>query len=274
MEFELPKELQYESENQSTAVLLLKELQNRDGVTKNDLQEKLRLKSRQIAKDLRKLDHSLIETPEISDMSDYVPFRIGGQPVKARISAVRKGGTSGSRELYFKTLNSLHPIVLQENLMQVGTLLQALCRNYYEHENGTSLSIATDIWYQLSGYAKSRIKQVFLDDSDIKEFIAIIEGDFPAGDREMFMTERNMLQKFDLSDEELLMYYVKAPGRRCNIKIRDAFGTERTLYDQSLSLRWESENQITYIATGRDGMEIRFSKNEFSALEDCGNQAD
>lgn len=99
MEFELPKELQYENENQNTAVLLLKELQNREGVTKKDLEEKLRLKPRQIAKDLRKLDHSLIETPEAADMSDYVPFRIGGQPVKAKISAVRKENRWVSRNL-------------------------------------------------------------------------------------------------------------------------------------------------------------------------------
>ena len=274
MEFDLPKELQYENENQNTAVLLLKELQNRNGVTKNDLQEKLRLKPRQIAKDLRKLDHSLIETPEAADMSDYVPFRIGGQPVKAKISAVRKGGTPGGRELYFKTVNSVHPIVLQENLMQTGTLLQALCRNYFEHENGTSLSIATDIWYQLSAYAKSRIKQVFVSDSDIKDFIDIIEGDFPAGNRELFMTERRMLREFDLSDEELLMYYVKVPGRRCNITIRDASGTERTLYDQSISIQPDNEGRVIYIAAGRDGTEVRFSKNEFFAAEDCSSQAD
>ena len=273
MEFDLPKELQYENENQNTAVLLLKELQDRDGVTKKDLQEKLRLKPRQIAKDLRKLDHSLIETPEAVDMSDYVPFRIGGQPVKVKISAGRKEGASGGRELYFKTVNSVHPIVLQENLMQAGTLLQALCRNYFEHENGTSLSIAADIWYQLSEYARSRIKQVFASDSDIKDFFDIIEGDFPAGNRELFMTERRMLREFDLSDEELLLYYVKGTGRRCNITIRDASGTERRLYDQSISLRVDSKGQTIYNATGRDGIEVCFSKNEFSAPEDCSNQA-
>ena len=274
MEYELPKELQYENENQNTAVLLLKELQNRDGVTKTDLENKLLIKSRQIAKDLRKLDHSLIENPESADMSDYVPFRIGGQPVKARIKAFRNPDITDDRGMRYKTVNSVHPVILQENLLQAGTLIQALCRNYYEHESNTSLSIATDVWYQLSDYARSRIRMVFAHDNDMMEFIETMEDSIPAGNGDMFMTERSMLREWDLSGEEVLTYFVKVPDRRCNITVRDASGTKRRLYDQSISLQQDNEGRIQYVATGRDGETVCFSKFDFFDPEECRSRED
>lgn len=269
MAYELPKELQYDNENQSTVVLLLKELQNRRGVTKEELRERLRLKPRQIAKDLRKLDHSLIKSPETADMSDYVPFRIGGQPVRVKISASRNPENPADKSLYFKTVNSLHPIVLQENMMQAGTLIQALCRNYYEYESSVSLYIATDIWYQLSDYAKSRIRLMYRFDQDMQSFLEIMEGDFPAGNRARYVTERKLYQEGDFSDEEMLMYFVKVSDRRCNITLRDASGADHILYDQSLSISQDGDGRLIYIARGRDGETVSFSKSEFFAIEEC-----
>lgn len=200
-------------------IAMLKELHARDGVSKKDLYTKLGEHPRSIQKNLRKLSPDLYrgEKENISDEAEYVPFQIGGQPVTAKIKIKKH---KGDRSPYFYTPNTIHPIVLQENLMQVGTLLQSLCRNYYDFESSISIVIATDIWSQLSEYAKEKIKNIYtVQDQDFQEFVEILDDECPDDYASSYRTEREIADNEGLSLEDKLRFLAKAPMRSATIII-------------------------------------------------------
>lgn len=215
--------LRPDKRDQDTAIAMLKELQSVKGVSVVDLNEKLGFKQasyRGIKNDLRKLDPSLCENEETAKRAAESPFRIGGQPVRVKIKEISK---EHDKRKYFRTVNTLHPLVLQENLMQVGTMLQALSRNHYEHEDGISFSIAANIWYQLSDYAKRRIRLIFtIEDPDLKAFLMDLDEIFP--DNRLateYQTERELQNAEDnMSIENILVFTLKARGRRCDLWLR------------------------------------------------------
>lgn len=215
------KDLLKTSGERDTAIALLKELHSRDGVTREDLAARLGINPRAVQKDLRKLDRNLYEGRKRPGEGEYVPFYIGGQEVSVEIKEAGTGHTN-DRKKRFYTPNTLHPIILQENLMEVGTLLQALSRNFYERESEISRRIAMNIWYQLSDYARERITRfVAKGDPDLTDMIRDLEDDTP--DQHLaanYSTEREMLDEMELegalSSEERELFMIKRgyPGRQ------------------------------------------------------------
>ena len=191
----MPYELEVKLRDMDTGIAMLKELHSREGITKEDLCINLDLRSRAVQKNLRKLSPNLYEGEKenINAEAEYVPFQIGGQPITSEIK-IKKN--KGDRRPHYYTPNTVHPIVLQENLMQVGALLKSLCHSFYDFESDVSLLIATDIWSQLSDYAKDKIQLIYtINDSDFYEFIEILDDGCPDDHASTYLTEREMAEK-------------------------------------------------------------------------------
>ena len=257
---------------QDTAVAMVKKLQNRDGVSREDLAIDLGITPRAVQKNLRKLDRDLYEGNKkgsaLEEDSSYVPFRIGGQPVHVSIKS--KEGKNNRK--YYWTVNTMHPIILQENVMQAATLLQALFRNFCEAESETSRFIALDIWFQLTDYAKRKVRTYFdfeIDDYQFSDFLNELEDAMPdSGTAGEFLTEREMIRnaQFDsLSTDETLNMAMKAE-RLCNIEIERPGGQRIELRRQRIRQRAAGNfNQL--IAIGEEGEEEYFRKEDIQNIE-------
>lgn len=211
---ETPFEIDLQSYEQDTCIAMLKALHSRDGVSEEEFPD---IKPRSVRQNLRKLSPSLYkgEKENIQEHPEYVPFRIGGQQVAVDVKIKKR---KNDRKQYYYTPNTVHPIVLQENLMQVGALLQSLCRSYYDLESDICLLIAIDIWSQLSDYAKEKIKNVYtIHNQDFREFVEILEDECPDDYASTYHTEREMAETEDFSIEEKLLFLAKAPGRTATI---------------------------------------------------------
>lgn len=199
---EIDPELEKGTKEDDKVIGLVKALHDREGITRAELADKLGVSGREISKDLKRLNDG---RPE--------PFRIGGQPVLVKTTAERK---VDKKEAYWSTRNTMHPIILQENVIQTGVLIQSLARNFFEYEAEVSLTIALDIWNQLTEYAQGRVREVFAkDDPDMRTFIELLEDDLPGERIAGFMTEREMMRKYggnmDLETERIFLE--KVPGR-------------------------------------------------------------
>ena len=87
--------------------------------------------------------------------------------------------------------------------MQVGVMLDSLCRTYYENESEMCLQIAMDVWSQLSDYAKDKIEFVFANSNkDLQEFIAILSDECPGDYAASYNTERDMMDFIELKKTE------------------------------------------------------------------------
>ena len=253
---------------QDTAVAMVKRLQNRGGVSREDLAIELGITPRAVQKNLRKLDRNLYEGTKLDENASYVPFRIGGQPVHVRI-------TSKEREKnrkYYRTVNTMHPIVLQENVLQVATLLQALFRNTCETESEISRFIAIDIWFQLTDYAKRKVRTYFdfeIDHYPFSEFLDELEAVVPdGGTAGGFLTEREMIRdaRFDsMSTDETLRMVMKA-GRLCNIEIERPGEPRKELRHQRIRQHAAGfSDQL--IAVGEEGEEESFRMEDIQNIE-------
>ena len=199
---ETTPELIVESKEDDTIVAMIQALQDRDGITREKLSKKLEISGRAVSKNLRKLNGD-----------DITLFRLGGQPVRVNVQAEYK---ENEKEAYWITKNTMHPIVLQENLIQAGVLIQALAHNFYEHGGEVNLIIGIDIWNQLTDYAHDRIKTVFAEnDTDVEDFIEILEEDVPGEGTKGFQTEREMMLLFqgNMDQETERIYVEKVQGR-------------------------------------------------------------
>lgn len=249
-----PEELQIQYNELDTAIVLVKELHSRAGVTKEDLKRKLGFSdAKSVQTNLRKLCKDLIEDEDAKRKQIYNPFKIGGQPVTVDIQFKEQ---EPRKEKFYRTLNTLHPLVLQENLMQVGTLLQSLARNYYEFDNHVSHSIAIDIWSQLSDYAKERVEEIYAKgDETVADFINLIKDDCPNNHACSFYTERIMMsaETFDeMSNNDKLDFLIKGAGRRCNLVLYDGSKKNKILINQRVKYEI-NDNKKVYIFISEDG---------------------
>jgi len=188
-------------------VAMLKILHDRKGVTYEDIHTELEIGERAIQKDLVKLCPSLYT----GDKQPYAPLRLGGQPLHADISLVTE--TESAREKRFYTPNTVHPLVLQENILQLSSLLKALCHQYYDYEDDISVWIATDIWSQMSEYARQKMFDYFaFTDPDLKEFLEILKDEYPDGHTCGYHTERYMLSQIEMNNVQKLERLMKIPG--------------------------------------------------------------
>ena len=268
-QLEIPWGLYPEDGEKDTVVGMLQSLQSRRGVTKEELQIRLGIGPRAILKDLCKLDPTLREEGT-EEQENPLPFYIGGQPVRARI---RSEKYAGDRKKYYRTENSVHPIILQENLFQAATLLQALQRNYVEYESTVSSYLAVDIWSQLSDYARQRIEYVFTaGDPDFAAFIEMLKDETPDGRIPAYRTEREMFIG-DESIGERLLYYRKA-DRVCPKLCLEIDGIERELTNVLITMQGRSAyrngsrkragglESLLYTAVTEQGEEVVFEEKD------------
>lgn len=239
-------------------VAMLKALHPRQGATIKELEEQLDITDRAVQKDLVKLDPKLYERgkKEKKGKGPYTAFRIGGQPLTADI---RYDTTEIPRRFYLR--NTIHPLVLQENIMELATLLKALCRQFFDHEDDRSRLIALDIWCQMSEYAQKKIKYYFaFDNLDFSDFISMLEDDCPDDHVCVFHTEKEMLQMIETSMpiEDALSYLMKVSGRTGTIVLRT--GTKINV--KQLEPVYQENGIHAYTAVDVNGNAIVFTKDQ------------
>lgn len=202
------------------AITLVKELHSRDGISKADLSEKYDLSEKTIQVGLHRL----------SGEGHYQPLRIGGQAVI--VPVVHKKAEHRDEKHRYYTPNTLSPVVLQLNLMQVETLLKSFQLNY-DSGNNIPLDLAVDVWGQLSDYAKDRIRKVFSQkDPDLDEFLKLVDAESQS-DEYRFMTESEMMEHRDMTVDEQLLTACKG-GLICNLSLVAPHRTrknQRIFYD-------------------------------------------
>lgn len=211
-----PAELTIGTKERDTGIAMLKLLHARTGVTYGDIKDGLGgISERAIQKDLIKISPSLYTGEGEPD----VPFRLGGQPLLADIELVDNKETRAQYKR-FRTLNSVHPLVLQENIMQLATLLKALAYQYYDKEDDVSRIIAVDIWSQMSEYARQKIINYYaFDDIALADLISEINDPCPDDHACVFRAEKELLQEIEMPIEQALPYLMKAAGRTGIIKL-------------------------------------------------------
>ena len=195
------------------------------GATKEEISEKLQITPRAVQEKIAALNGKR-----------KLPLRVGGQALRVNVSDVRivpREGEEASEKKSKKntkeyhTWNTLHPVTLQLNVMQLWTLFRALA---LYHSKGMELGddIAKDIWVQLSEYGQDRLKALSKDwmierlmpldeDVDLSNYLNKLKSESGNSAHE-FHTERELLLASDdnVHCEAYLMFY-KA-GRECNVK--------------------------------------------------------
>ena len=202
-------------------ISMLKAMHSREGVTKEELVNELNCDHpRTVQKYLRRISEDLFEGESTKYIEDqHVPFYIGDQPIRSKIKIIKK---KSDRKRYYYTPNTIHPIILQENLMQVGALLTALFHNYNDYESSISSLIAIDVWSQLSDYAKRRIKLHYaLNNKDFEDFIEMLEQECPDDHACNFRTERDLFMENEMLPVEQLEFLSKGENRTCRIMFKD-----------------------------------------------------
>ena len=200
---------------EETGIAIIKALHSSKAKRKKDIAEAVGVTPKSVQTWLRRLSPSLAEGGTAKD--DY---RIAGQKVYTQINEDR---SSKRGERHYKMASTMHPIVMQMNLMQVGTMLQALQVQYNTGNGIASLGLGMDIWAQLSDYGKERIRDHYASkNQDMIDFLDILDDELRRDDTErIFETEREMYMNGDVSIHEQLMYLMKN-GTRCNIKLNEA----------------------------------------------------
>jgi len=198
----------YEPVAGDLTIRVLKELQNREGVTKDELSDKLGKCNKTIQNELSKLNSKKKGTET----------RICGQIVKVPIRYWDEADEEDKHKRnvrHYCTPNSLHPVFLQMNVMQAGTLLASLESTYHNDEWDISLGLALDLWCQLTEYGRERVKIAFPGCNEFWEEL----DDLMDGQKRTpsFVTERQ-LAAGNISNRELLRYISKN-GCACNIEL-------------------------------------------------------
>lgn len=248
---ELISELEPKADDLDKGIAIIKLLHERNGVRVKDISNELNISERAVQKSLKKLS---VENDEDS-------YYIGGQPIKVKIDI-----EDDKRPPRYKTKNSMHPIVLQENIMQTADLLLALANQYIEKGSVISFVNGINIWAQLSDYAKERIKLNYcLSDMNIRAFIDEIEL-LPPNDsgNKLFSSERNMLHEWGGSDEELFIYHLKGANRPCNVKLKNR---SDLLVNQRISIRLDNEGNPHIIIADSSGSTIEVDYSEIEYVE-------
>ncbi|MDO4460776.1 MAG: hypothetical protein Q4C42_11995 [Clostridia bacterium] len=254
-----PEELKIKPNERDTAITILKLLHSRKGLSTSDLANEMDISQRAVQKALLKLDPDLYK----GDKASPDPFRIGGHPITAKIT--EKPIKRDNAPLYF-TENTVHPLILMENQMQIGTLLLSLANLYSDYYNETALTIGLDIWCQLSEYSKIRVREYFAyNNPNLKKFIEKIENITPADfSGSQFRTEREMFTSLNSDIPDRLPYVMKGRGRKCNLQL---FSQSETLVAQTVDYYINEDKEIIYTATGNDGTVTEFNEDDIEYIE-------
>lgn len=249
---ELIKELEPGRDDLDKSIALIKLLHDRDGISVTTMSEKLDISTRAVQKGLKKLS---------GEGDENVLVHIGGQPVQIKLDI-----KDDTRPPLYKTENTLHPLVLQENLMQAADLLEALADSYIEKERVISLVNAINVWTQLSDYAKNRIKIFYaLFNANLKEFIELIESIAPNQKNiTMFSNERNMIEDWGGSQKEAFKFYIKGRNRHCSVKLKNR---SDEIVNQTLDLDFDDAGIPIIVIRDNDGNEIKVKYNEIEYVD-------
>lgn len=207
---EASKKLKPIAAEKDTGVAMLKVLHSRKGVTYKEIEDSMGIGLRSIQKSLVKISPSLYDGPKTA----YPPFRLGGQPLLANITLIDKEENEGKR---FITKNTVHPLVLQENLPQLATLLKALAHQFWDYEDDKTRIIGIDIWSQMSVYARNKIIDFYaFNDEDLASFVDIISGTCPDDHACLFYTEKEMMKmlEMELPLNDAISHLMKVDGRK------------------------------------------------------------
>lgn len=245
-----------------TVIALVKSLHDRKGKSVEEISEETNLNSRVVQKWLKKLNESTDNNQNLRETESGCC--IAGQPVCVKIQRIPK--EEDKRTIRYRTLNTMHPLVLQENLMQVGVLLQSLAHNYVERESNISIAIGIDIWAQLSEYAREKVKEHFsVTDACLAEFISALENSMTLSkDPIGFYTERELAKREGLSYWESMVYASKGAGRICDLKL---YFLENVLYDQNIQYFETQNGSLVYRAVSREGTSIDFQFEDVEWIE-------
>lgn len=208
-EEELPRPVE-----RDLGIELIKALHTEGGKTKAELEQELGVGQKTIQTELRALDPSLRKQGKT-----VRPLRIAGQEMHPKIECrdLYREGSSHSYDRVFYMEERLHPLALQLNTHQVGTLLLALYRRYEDEESNLSYEMALDIWCQLSPYGQKRIKEIFGQEPGFRDFLEQIQAELAEGRLLAFHSEDVLIDS--LSHGELLMGLYKG-AVECWIRIR------------------------------------------------------
>ena len=197
-------------------VELIKALHDEEGKTKAELEKDLGVGGKTIQTELRALDPSLKKSgPKIR------PLRIAGQEMHPaiRFRFQAKADNPQALERVYYMPERLHPLALQLNTQQVGTLLLSLFRMNEETGSILSREMAIDVWCQLSDYGQRRIREIFGKNNGLfTEFLDDIAAELQDGRLLAFHTEDEMSEDA-MSPDELIMAAFKG-GKECMIEIR------------------------------------------------------
>ncbi len=196
-------------------VELIKALHDENGKTTTTLGAELQVGSKTIQNELRALDPKLRTKGKRER-----PLRIAGQEMHPQIQYrdVTQAGNPHITERFFWMTERLHPIALQLNTQEAGTLLLALYRMNTEEDSALSREMAMDIWAQLSVPGRDRIEQVFAaQDRGFKEFIEDIRAELDDSRLITFHTEEQ--RRGIMSNRELVMEAFKG-ARTVYIRIK------------------------------------------------------
>ena len=226
-------------------ISLIKDLHAREGITKDELVEKYEVSEKTIQVSLRQL----------SGESKYQPLRLGGQTVSVPVAHKEEKRRTDKRKFY--TPNTLSPVVLQLNIMQVEALLKSLQLNYSDDHN-IPFDLAVDVWGQLSDYAKERIGEIFSSkDPDLSEFLEDVNREAQSNEYR-FMTESEMLMDLDLRVSEQIDIAYKGM-MVCNLSL---VSPRRTLKNQRVFFDHKAKAYYAVPANDLSAERLYFSLDE------------
>lgn len=189
------------------------------GATKEEIAEKLHLTPRAVQEKLAALNGKR-----------KLPLRVGGQALRVNVSDARIDPTDGSGKKNtkeYRTWNTLHPVTLQLNVMELLTLFRALAL-YQSKGLELGEDIAKDIWVQLSEYGQERLQTLAEDwmmhrlmplgeEIDLANYFNNLQNE-DGNSTHGFRDERELLHsEAAYALEETCGMFYKA-GRNCNVK--------------------------------------------------------
>jgi hypothetical protein len=221
------------------AVTMIKALHARDGVTKQELCEKLGIKGRMVQNLLRAIDPSLQN--DGTQPTDKTLVRFGGQVMHTKIYCEKRA----HEEWRYYTPETIHPLAFQWNVMQVGSALMAFFQATAQ-DRYICQYLAIDLWAQLSKYGKQRIRDIFGNlDAGFLRFLEDLEDSEHDTGVAAFCPESVQQKKLgqELSVLDNLIYAMKSRAV-VSVLLRDGEGKETMLEHQCV---WEGEKDYWYV---------------------------
>ena len=209
---DIPEAISFEDELprpliRDIGVDLIKALHDEGGKTKEQLSAELGIGEKTIQTELRALDPSLQERGK-----QIRPLRLAGQELRPKIEYEDRADENnpGTTRRYFKMKERLHPIALQLNTQEIGTLLYALYKRNEENHSILSREMAIDIWCQLSPYGQTRIEEIYGERSiGFQSFLEDIQDEIEDSRLITFHTEDEQSEN-NMSRSELLLHALKS----------------------------------------------------------------